>query len=255
MPFDLYTYKPTGTIKGVLLVFHGTNRNAADYRTWAQPLANKAGFVVATLHFDSARFTNTQYNRGNVLPGSSPSTWTTRFVPLLIKAVAAREGTLPVYIFGFSAGGQFVARTAAFESLPNVVRIVGGGASTYVLPKLGSYPNGESAPYGMGMLPSKGQADLTQYLGKPYSIIVGSEDYDTSDPNLSVSDAAMRQGAQRLDRAQKTFALANTVAAQRANMFGWDLYVVPGVGHAASQILRSKELQQAMRLPNPTALN
>ncbi len=254
VPFDVFTYKPAGTIKGILLVFHGTNRNAADYRTWARPLADKAGLVVAAPLFDSERFTSTQYHRGNVLPGSSPGTWSTRFTPLLISAVQAREGNLPVYVFGFSAGGQYVARVAAFETLPQVVRIVSGGASTYVLPKLGSHPNGEAAPYGMGMIYNPGEAELTRYLVKPYSLIVGSEDTSTDDPNLAVSDAAMRQGTQRLDRAQKTFHLAQTVAPDRGVSLTWDLYVVPGVGHSASAILRSAELQKAMRLPSPAPL-
>ena len=252
---DLFTYKPSGTIKGILLVFHGTNRNAAEYRTWAEPLARKAGFVVVAPLFDEARFSSTQYNRGNVLPGTARSTWTTRFVPLLTAAVKAREGTsLPVYMFGFSAGGQFVSRVAAFESLPDVVRIVGGGASTYVLPKLGSYAPGEAAPYGMGMLGNVGEAELTKYLVQPYSIIVGANDTDTSDPNLSSTDAALRQGTDRVDRARKTFALGQTVAAERGTALGWDLFVVPGVAHSASSILRSRELQEAMRLPSPAPL-
>jgi poly(3-hydroxybutyrate) depolymerase len=250
----VYTFKPVVAPKGILLVFHGTNRNAADYRRYAEPLAKKAGFVVAAALFDEARFSSTAYNRGNVLPGSSPSTWTTRFVPKLVTAVKAREGSLPVYIFGFSAGGQFVSRVAAFESLPGVERIVGGGASTYVLPKLGYYPSGEAAPYGMGRISNVGESELTNYLAKPYSIIVGSEDTDTSDPNLSATDAAMRQGTQRLDRAKKTFAMAQTYAAQRSDTFGWDLSIVDGVGHSASTILRSAELQRALRLPAPADL-
>jgi poly(3-hydroxybutyrate) depolymerase len=252
--FDVYTYKPTGTIKGILLVFHGMNRNAADYRNYAKPLADKAGFVVAAPLFDQERFTNQMYNRGNVIPGTTPDTWTTRFTPLLISAVKASEGNLPVYIFGYSAGGQHVARVAAFETLPDVVRIVSGGSSVYVLPKLGKYPDGEAAPYGMGMVYNPGEAELTRYLMKPYSIIVGSEDSDPNATNLATSDAAMRQGIHRLDRAQKTFALAQTVAAERSDLLRWDLYVVPGVGHNASAILRSKELQQAMRLPSPAPL-
>lgn len=247
--FDVYTYKPSSTPKGILLVFHGTNANAADYRRYAEPLANKAGWVVATPLFDEARFGNTKYNRGNVLPGSYPNTWTTRFVPKLIEQMTAREGGLPIYIFGFSAGGQFVSRFTALENLPGVVRVVGGGASTYMLPT-----RSEAAPYGLGSLPTVDDPYVTRYLAKPYSIIVGSEDNDTSDPNLSTTDAAMRQGTDRLDRAKKTFAFGQNMAQQRGDAFNWDLFIVPGVGHSSSSILRSKELQQAFRLPNPAPL-
>src|SRR5574339_565003 len=74
--FNLFTYKPSGTINGILLVFHGTDRNAADYRRWAEPLAKKAGLAVVAPLFDSARCNATQYNRGNLVPGSSRNTWT-----------------------------------------------------------------------------------------------------------------------------------------------------------------------------------
>src|SRR4051812_41721878 len=53
----LFTYKPKDSRKGpLLLVFHGADRNADDYRDAAIPLANRHGGLVVAPLFDAERF-------------------------------------------------------------------------------------------------------------------------------------------------------------------------------------------------------
>jgi alpha-beta hydrolase superfamily lysophospholipase len=142
VPFDVYTYKPNSTIKGILLIYHGTSRTADSYRDYAIDLADLGGLVVAAPLFDKARFRIRDYHRGGLVDRSGnlkpASQWTTRFVPLLADWVRTQvaEEKLPYWCWGHSAGAQFLSRVAAFEQ-PDARRIVLANASSYVLPLLG----------------------------------------------------------------------------------------------------------------------
>jgi hypothetical protein len=251
---DVFTYRPSTEIGGLLFIFHGTNRNADDYCRFAQYLADRRGLIVIAPRFDTDRFPNIAYHRGNIVDSSGrvrpPSEWTTRFVPLLVDWARQREGAmLPYWLWGFSAGGQFLSRVAAFEQ-PDARRIVVGGASTHVLPLLGSHPNGERAPYGMGgVFGSLVEAEkLRGYLALPLSIYVGGDDNNADDPLLTSGSAADRQGTDRLDRGQKTLALARFVAESNGWRFGWRMVIGPEIAHSSSRMLRSRRVLASLGL-------
>ena len=64
----VYTYRPeTFEPKLLVLVFHGTLRNAAEYRTWAKPIAVRARALVAAPEFDEKRFASGDYHRGGLV--------------------------------------------------------------------------------------------------------------------------------------------------------------------------------------------
>src|SRR5437868_3876533 len=63
----VFTYKPAGydpKTSTLLLVFHGTNRNADEYRDFAKPLGDKLGALVAAPLFPSRTFPNNLYQFG-----------------------------------------------------------------------------------------------------------------------------------------------------------------------------------------------
>lgn len=251
--FDIYTYKPDGAINGILLVYHGTSRTAENYRDYAIDLADIEGFVVAAPLFDKDRFANHDYHFGGLFDASGnlkpASQWTTRFVALLADWVRMEETapTLPYRCWGHSAGGQFLSRVAAFEEI-EVERIVIANASTYVLPLLGSYPDGEAAPYGMGGVYSRAteQEKLQAYLTAPVTIYLGTEDDDPDDPELTMTPEAQRQGEQRKDRGERTFALGQDQASALGCTFGWELVYAPQAEHSTSQMIHSLAVLKAM---------
>jgi hypothetical protein len=255
--FDIYTYKPDGTIKGILLIYHGTSRTADSYRDYAIDLADLGGLVVAAPLFDKARFRIRDYHRGGLVDRSGnlkpANQWTTRFVPLLADWVRTQEAAerLPYWCWGHSAGAQFLSRVAAFEQ-PDARRIVLANASSYVLPLLGRYPDGEAAPYGLGGVYKdvEEQKKLRGYLGMPVTIYLGSKDDDPDDPVLSMKPESRRQGVQRKHRGERTFALGQLQATTLRCPFGWQLVYAPEGEHSTSQMIQSQGVLEAMDLLN-----
>ena len=245
---DVFTYRPLECAKpSVLLVFHGNGRGASSYRDSARSIADRACFVVYSPLMDKKRFPNWSYHRGGVVHKGTlreREDWTVTMVQDLIDWIKLREGDeSEIYLFGHSAGAQFLSRVAAYGELEGVERIVLANPSTYVLPN-----NGEAAPYGFGGLPEdiSGPAAIQAYLAAPVTVYLGLEDKGEKD--LTRNDQADKQGSNRLERGRNVYQLARDTAAQFGWPFGWSMVEVPGVGHTARGMLRAREFTQALGL-------
>jgi pimeloyl-ACP methyl ester carboxylesterase len=243
---EIFTYRPTGCVApSIMLVFHGNGRTAESYRDSAQAFADRTCFVVYAPLFDEERFPNWSYHRGGVarvgelLPVEE---WTVELVDDLIAWSRTQEGRpdAPVFLFGHSAGAQFLSRVAAYSLPSDVERIVLANPSTYVMPSLD-----EEAPYGFGLLPD-GEAEdhLRGYLAAPVTVFLGLD--DTGDEDLTMTAEAQRQGENRLDRGRKVFEEAHRVAEDNGWPFGWQLVHADDVGHSARGMLAAPEMIQAL---------
>lgn len=244
----IFTHRPARKPRGLLLVFHGNSRNAEDYRDFAIPLARAQGLVVVAPRFDARRFPARAYHRGGLADRfgvmQPASTWTTRFVPLLIEWARARIGrALPFWLWGFSAGGQFLSRVAACQPMERARRIVIASPSSHVLPTLEETP-----PYGFGGC-EDGPARLCDYLGQPLSLYVGAADRKPGDRSLARSPAALRQGRNRVERTVNTYEMGQQVAQRLGQPFDWTLEMEPGVGHTARAIFTPREACRLLNLP------
>ncbi len=247
---DVFTYRPEGcTPRGLLFVFHGNSRNADDYADHAIGFANRACLLVLAPHFDRERFPIWRYHGGGVATRDGSlqprENWTVPMVGELVDWGRARENApeMPVYLFGHSAGGQFLSRVAAFGELPDVARIVIANPSTHVMPVLD-----EGTPFGLGGLPAgKGEDYLAAYLRQPVTIYLGGE--DTGDQDLYTGPAGQRQGDNRLERGRNAYRTALKTAARRNLACNWKLVEAPGVGHSAGRMLEAPEAATAFGLP------
>jgi len=241
----VYTYRPSQCAEPkLLLVFHGLNRHAAEYRDHARWLGDTACMIVAAPEFDRKRFPTWSYQRGGivhhrrVLP---PNEWTVQYVPALIQwAQATERRPIDVFMIGHSGGGQFLSRVAAF--VPTTAkRIVVANPGTHVFPDMAA------APFGFGGVYPRGaeEANLRRYLATPVTIFLGEE--DTSDENRNDSDDAKQQGETRLQRGRNAFAAAQALARQRGWTFNWRLIELPGVGHNARKMFSTQEAVEALR--------
>src|SRR5262249_32445663 len=71
---DVFTYKPDGVDKGpMLVVCHGMDRNAEDYRDHAKGMADRLGMIVIAPKFDRPRFPDEKYQRGGLFEGGKPT--------------------------------------------------------------------------------------------------------------------------------------------------------------------------------------
>lgn len=246
--FDLYTYRPTGTINGLFMIFHGSSRDASGYRDSAIDLANAKGYVVVCPLFDATRFPSDEYQRANIVDDNGAvnpkSEWTTRFAHLMTDWAKAEIGGSPlVYLYGYSAGGQFLSRVASYDPLSGVERWVVGAPSTYVIPDVL-----ENAPYGFALMGNThDKNDFNRaYLSLPLSIMVGALDNDPNDPDLGDPTNSLGQGAHRLERAQNTYELGRVTAAAENYPFGWRLVIAAGVGHSNGAILDAPEIDTSL---------
>ena len=246
-PITAFTYKPSGYVDGpLLLVFHGVDRNAEDYRNHAICMAEKFKVMVVAPQFDERRFKSERYQRGGVMRNGKPqpqAQWTYSIVHRLVAKVRAMEGRpeLPYYLIGHSAGGQFLARMAAF-SPGEASRIVVANPSSLLFPTR-DLPYG----YGFGGLPPSlsNDAVLRTYLATPLTLYLGTGD-TTASANFDDSSTAMKQGMSRIERGRACFTMARKLAAQKKWNFNWRKIETRGVGHSAPEMFAAKEVKLAL---------
>jgi hypothetical protein len=242
---QVFTYRPACSDPSLLLVFHGAQRDAEDYRDFARPLADRLCTIVIAPLFDRKRFPSWRYQRGGIVSESgavqNSRDFTGRFVLDLVDWARKQEGRdLPYSLIAHSAGGQFLDRLAAF--VPNdAKRVVLANPGTYVLPSLTV-----DAPYGLGKVYSgaTGEAQLQRYLQQPLTIYLGQNDDQDDDRNNTAE--ARAQGASRHERGLRTFNAGQSLAKDRGWTFNWRLVELPGVGHSASKMLAAPQAADAL---------
>lgn len=245
----VYTYRPSLYQGGPLvLVFHGAGRNAEDYRNFAIAVAERFKVLVAAPLIDRGRFPPDAYIRGNLLEKDGAlrprEAWSFALVPQLVAALRAGEGKpgLPYYLLGHSAGGQFLARFAAFYPT-EAKRIVAGNPGSHLFPRT-DWKFG----YGFGGLPAEfgDEAALQRYLAAPLTLYLGTGDILTDTANLDRSPAALLQGPHRLARGRACFDFAQKLAAGRGWTFNWRKVETPGIGHDGGGMFAAPEMAAAL---------
>lgn len=242
---EIYTYRPTNCrIEGLLLAFHGSERNPRAARRAARPLAERGCLVLLAPYFDMERFPLARYDWGGVVIAGKVQPADARTGHLAIELVtwARREvgEALPYSMIGHSAGAQFLARLAAF--VPNTARrIVVANAGAHVFPSLNA-----NAPYGFGkaFAPDVAEEAMKRYLNQPLTFMLGEADTDENDP--AVGSAAMAQGKSRFERGLNTFEAGRRLAERNGWPFGWHLVRVPGVGHSSLRMYAAPQAAQAL---------
>lgn len=241
---EVQVYEPAGCARpSILILLHGNGRSAASYLQASQGIADRACLTVYAPLFDRDRFPNSSYHRGGLIRDGKllpRDDWTVDLATDLTEWARTREGQpdAAIYMFGHSAGGQFLSRIVAYDPPPNVERFVIANPSTYVLPSLT-----EPVPYGFGGLPGA-EAALKAYLAAPITIYLGEE--DTGDKDLTQTPEAERQGRNRLDRGERTFDAGRRMAAAHGWPFNWQLVHADNVGHSARDMLNAAEIGEAM---------
>jgi pimeloyl-ACP methyl ester carboxylesterase len=245
-PIDVFTYRPGGCADpSLLLVFHGAQRDAADYRDYARPLADRHCLLVVAPLFDKHSFPSWRYQRGGIVRKNgtvrNPRDWTGRLVPGLAEWARKQEGRPLAYsLIAHSAGGQFLSRVAAFVPT-EAKRIVLANAGTYVFPSLTV-----AAPYGLGKVYSgaDGETQLRRYLEQPLTVYLGEDDDQDDDRNNTPE--ARAQGASRHARGLNVFGAGQKLAQARGWAFNWRLVQLPGVGHDAQKMLAAPQAADAL---------
>jgi pimeloyl-ACP methyl ester carboxylesterase len=248
-PIEVYCYKPPTYDGGpILVVIHGSDRDAENYRNDAITVAERCEMLVVAPLFDPQRFSDERYKRGcgvtrdgQVQPKDR---WTFNVIIRLVAEVRAREGApLPYYMLGHSGGGQFVAKMAMF--MPDeAVRFVAANPGSNVFPDKAA-----AFPYGLGGLPEELSNDdaLRHYCAAPLTLFLGTGDiYQNASDGFDFSPAAMRQGPVRLARNHNFFDAMRRLAESRGWPFNWRLVETPGIGHSGAKMFHAPEIEDAL---------
>ena len=253
LPLEVFTYKPPTYRDGPLIVvFHGVQRNAEDYRNFAITLAERFGAIVVAPRFDKPRFPTEAYQRGGIMKDGQvqpPEAWTFALVPRLVARLRADEGRpeLPYYFIGHSAGGQFLVRLVALAGAQGARRVVATNPGSHLFPTRDA-----GYGYGFGGLPGELADDgaIRRYLAAPLTLYLGTNDTDPDHPSMDRSPGAMAQGRSRYERGLACYAAARQLAAERGWAFNWRKVETSSVEHDAARMFAAPAAEDALFGPD-----
>jgi hypothetical protein len=160
-----------------------------------------------------------------------PGKWTYSALEHLFDHVrAATGGRQKGYLlYGHSAGAQFVHRLVTLLPKSRVRRAACANAGKYLWPDPAI-----DYPYGLGGVAGRRDPLLPRAFARSLFVMVGSEDTAedaNKDPNLPTSEAAMKQGKNRLERGRNFHRAALKSARAAGVECRWELHEVAGAAH------------------------
>ncbi len=221
----------------ILMVFHGVNRNAKDYRNAFVNASNAKNFIVIAPEFSDENFPQAaQYNLGNVyINGDNPSSnslnpesqWTFSMVEKLFDFIKSQlKNTSNSYkIFGHSAGAQFAHRFLMFKPNNRANQTVISAAGWYTFPDA-------TVPFPYGISNSILQNATSEiFFSKNVIVQVGEFDNNPNDANLRHNSFSDAQGLHRLERATNYVDFCKQKAENATFDFNWSLYIHKNADH------------------------
>ncbi|MCC5833289.1 MAG: hypothetical protein JJU20_01010 [Opitutales bacterium] len=235
----VWTYRPPGLSLDAPIVFvcHGTNRNGETYRNnWIQE-ANELRFILIVPEFTSDAFPGSRrYNQGYMLTlGGDPiprEQWSTQVIEDLFDDVVSRTegGQEHYYLYGHSAGGQFVQRLLFFLPDIRVAKAVIANPGWYTVADTAiEYPFGlDNSPFDLELLGER--------LGEGHALLLSENDNDPNANSLNRSPEADAQGTNRFDRGLFFHAHTGEFAQSNDFDFNWSLAFAPNIAHSNSDV-------------------
>jgi len=227
-------YKPDSPI---VFVMHGTLRNGETYREPWIPLAEPTGALVVVPEFSLEHYRDTTtYQFGNMRTKSGElieeSKWTFAAIEHLFDDLKERTGSQQekYFVFGHSAGAQFVHRMVLFQPNSRIGLAVVANAGSYTFPDFAI-----QFPYGLKGSPIN-ETRLKASLQSPLLVLLGENDTDTGDKYLPKNAEAMAQGPMRLIRGHNFYQSAQSASQRLGVSLKWTKTVVPNVGHDNSHM-------------------
>jgi poly(3-hydroxybutyrate) depolymerase len=235
--------QPTPTTP-IMFVMHGVQRDGKRYRNEWQVYAQEYNFLLICPEFDDKNYPTDAYQWGNMFDAHMhpipESKWTFTAIEHLFDYVKSATGdTSPTYfIFGHSAGGQFVHRFVLFMPHARYARAIAANPGWYTMPSYTGHP----FPYSLrdSNFP---EVSLKESLGRNFLLMLGEQDLDPNDPEIRKTSEAEEQGATRFERGHNYFQAAQAAAATLHAQFNWNVATVPGAHHSDKQMAGAAILQ------------
>ncbi|MDF5711320.1 MAG: hypothetical protein PUP90_27520 [Nostoc sp. S4] len=215
----------------ILFAMHGEKRNAQDYRNDWKIIYNHFkneynNFIVLAPKFEQKWFPKAAgYNFGNMFTKdlnilNSRSQWAFTEIENIFGFVkkSMQLFTSHYYIYGHSAGAQFVHRMLIFMPDAHIQKAVAAEAGSYIIPD-------ENREYPCGLTKLTGEplssVDLKKAFTIPMTIILGTKDNKVLPPEHDSYACDVQQGANRLARGEYFYSQVKNIAYQRKEDFNW----------------------------------
>ncbi len=229
----------------VLFVLHGMNRNADEYRDQWKPHAKKHGFMLLVPEFSETLFPGVNgYNMGNIFAATThdekeglansgkrnpKKLWSYRTLDKVFadfKINREKSGQSKYYLFGHSAGAQYVHRLVEFVPEAKIKMAIAANSGWYTMPSLA-----QKWPYGLKGTGLEGE-DVKRFLAFPLVVLLGERDNNPKHASLRHTPEADEQGESRFARGKHFFSYGQNLARRLKTPFNWKLQTVPDVGHS-----------------------
>ena len=273
--FPSYISKGSESVEKVVIVIHGTDRNANDYlhdfiANMDDPkILNHIAIiaphfvqendpsVVNELRWKPGSETSWKYGYNSSMPVQISSY---EMIDQIIKSADLSWHPRQIFVIGHSAGGQFVQRYANATTIRNqihaLITFVPSNPSSYLYPINTRLVNGQwtkpqDCPayndyiYGfnnrntyMSQLTDSQMKD--NYQANKVVYLMGQA--DTLDADLDMSCEANAQGVNRIERAQHFFTMLNTFFPEHHHQF----LQVPNVGHDHTKMFSSDQFKNLL---------
>ncbi|QCK15618.1 hypothetical protein [Mangrovivirga cuniculi] len=232
----VWTYKPEGweDQDKIVFVMHGGGRNADDYLDAWTEIAEENNLLVVAPEFENKfyKYTTNDYQEGNLFTffgTSNPkSEWAYTVVENIFDYIKSTNNITNerYYMFGHSAGGQFVHRMVILMPEARIETAVAANAGFY------SFPD-ESIeyPYGLKNTGISLENDLQKSYKKKLIVLLGELDNDPALGTFRTTELAMKQGGHRLERGSNFFKMNQELSNQYSWTFNWKIDTVSNVGH------------------------
>jgi len=216
----------------ILIACHGYKRNAETYAYDWRPVAEAHGALLLAPEFDHGGFpTPRAYEVGAMRTPDRKAfmprdAWSWGAVERAFDAARQRFGATreTYWLYGHSAGGQFVHRLALYQENPRFSHAIAANAGAY------SATDDARFPYGLGQNGPKG--DVRAFLGRRLTLLLGQKDRNTTAKVLLKSPEALVQGPHRLARGRYFYQTGRSTAARLGAPFNWRIVEAPTAGHS-----------------------
>lgn len=242
---NVFTYRPKAfsSTSPVLIVIHGNRRNADTYRDQWIDQAEKYNALLLAPQFSRRNGfpQDSHFNMGNVftmnkqdsiLAANPENDWAFSLIDPVFeyaKKLTASKAS-EYYIYGHSAGSQFVHRFLYFKPDARVRAAACANAGWYTMPDFS-----QLYPYGLKATSCTRQ-NLQKLYARRVAVCLGENDTVTTAENLRRTPEAMMQGKFRLERGLNFFRAHQHMAAKLQVPFNWSLITVPGARHSNRQM-------------------
>jgi hypothetical protein len=229
----------------VLMVFHGNERNAIQYRNDLLSLATSQGVLLLVPEFSETYFPgNNSYHLGWMFadgenaalsPLLPSNTWTYGLPDAIFEDVRRKNflSQTQYNAIGHSAGAQFLHRLLMYQTNHQIKRAVVSAAGWYNLPDTSL-----AFPHGLRFAPYQNPA-LVSLFNTPHILQVGLLDNNPNSSALRHDSLTDLQGLHRLARAQYYHRICSLFSLANNQSLAWSLQVVPNLDHSSGPAVQA----------------